>query len=107
MPALPPYPANPQVPLVEDHFGQKVSDPWRWLEADVRTDAKVAAWVQAQSAYTAAYLKQLPERPALEKADEGADRLRTLRPAGAARGQSVLYLEQRTDEPVATAGAPG
>jgi prolyl oligopeptidase len=67
MPALPPYPANPQVPLVEDHFGQKVSDPWRWLEADVRTDAKVAAWVQAQSAYTAAYLKQLPERPALEK----------------------------------------
>jgi hypothetical protein len=43
MPALPPYPANPQVPLVEDHFGQKVSDPWRWLEADVRTDA-VAAW---------------------------------------------------------------
>ncbi len=67
MPTLPPYPASPQVPLVEDHFGEKVSDPWRWLEADVRTDPKVAAWVQAQSAYTAAYLKQLPERAAFEK----------------------------------------
>jgi len=71
MPPLPPYPASPQVPLVEDHFGQKVSDPWRWLEADVRTDPKVAAWVQAQSAFTAAYLKQLPERPALEKRMKG------------------------------------
>lgn len=66
-PQLPPYPASPQVPLVEDHFGEKVSDPWRWLEADVRTDAKVAAWVQAQSQFTAAYLKQLPERRVLEQ----------------------------------------
>ena len=62
-PPLPPYPANPQVPLTETVFGQQVSDPWRWLEADVRHDAKVAEWVKAQSAYADAYLSRLPERP--------------------------------------------
>lgn len=63
---LPPYPASPRGDVVETQFGQQVADPWRWLEADVRTDAKVHEWVSAQSAFTDAYLKALPERPAFE-----------------------------------------
>lgn len=66
-PALGAYPASPQRPVVEHPFGETVTDPWRWLEADVRTDADVAAWVKAQSTFTDAYLKQLPERPAFER----------------------------------------
>ena len=66
-PVLAPYPASPQLPVVEHPFGQTINDPWRWLEGDVRTDANVADWVKAQSAFTDNYLKLLPERPVFEK----------------------------------------
>nr|WP_232280881.1 prolyl oligopeptidase family serine peptidase [Novosphingobium nitrogenifigens] len=66
-PPLPPYPASPRE-TVEDHvFGQTVADPWRWLEADVRHDAKVADWVEAQSRFAQAYLSLLPEREAFAR----------------------------------------
>lgn len=61
------YPETERGPLVETFFGEKVADPYRWLEADVRVDSKVAAWVDAQSKFTDAYLKALPERAAFEK----------------------------------------
>lgn len=66
-PPVPPYPPSPRVPLDETVFGQTVSDPWRWLEADVRHDAHVAQWVSAQATCAQAYLSALPERPALER----------------------------------------
>lgn len=61
------YPPTERGQVVDTVFGEKVADPYRWLEADVRTDAKVAAWVDAQSKFTDAYLKALPERAAFEK----------------------------------------
>ncbi|WP_353229438.1 prolyl oligopeptidase family serine peptidase [Novosphingobium sp.] len=64
-PPLLPYPPSPQVPLVEHVFGETVSDPWRWLEADVRHDDKVAQWVAGQSAFAENYLSALPERATL------------------------------------------
>ena len=67
-----PYPATERGATVEAAFGEQVADPYRWLEADVREDKKVAAWVDAQSRFTADYLARLPERPAFEK------RLKTL-----------------------------
>ncbi|CAH0496328.1 Prolyl endopeptidase [Novosphingobium sp. CECT 9465] len=66
------YPATERGTVVEAAFGEQVADPYRWLEADVREDKKVAAWVDAQSRFTADYLARLPERPAFEK------RLKTL-----------------------------
>ncbi|MCH7629439.1 MAG: S9 family peptidase [Proteobacteria bacterium] len=68
---LPPYPPSVQAPVVETHFGEQVVDPWRWLEADVRTDPKVEEWVVAQSAFTDAYLKALPERAVFERRLKG------------------------------------
>ena len=65
-PPLPPYPPSPRVALDEHVFGETVSDPWRWLEADVRHDNKVAQWVLAQSRFAQDYLGALPERPAFE-----------------------------------------
>lgn len=60
--AAPAYPATEAHPLIEDHFGIKVADPYRWLENDVRQDAKVAKWVEAENAVTQAYLATLPAR---------------------------------------------
>lgn len=71
-PAAMKYPQTERGTVVETAFGEKVADPYRWLEADVRVDPKVAAWVDAQSRFTDAYLKALPERPAFEQ------RLKTL-----------------------------
>ena len=67
-PPLRPYPPSPRVILEEQVFGQTVSDPYRWLEADVRHDDKVAQWVGAQSRFAEGYLAGLPERPAFEAA---------------------------------------
>jgi prolyl oligopeptidase len=60
------YPATQRGSVVETAFGEKVADPYRWLEADVREDITVAAWVEAQSRFTADYLAKLEERPAFE-----------------------------------------
>lgn len=40
----------------------EVSDPYRWLEGDVRVSAEVEAWVTAQNAVTNRYLENLPGR---------------------------------------------
>ncbi len=50
---------------VEARHGLSVPDPYRWLEADVRTDANVAKWVDAQNQVTGAYLAGLPKRDAI------------------------------------------
>ena len=59
------YPVTATGPEVEARHGISVPDPYRWLEADVRTDAKVAAWVEAQNKVTGAYLATLPKRDAI------------------------------------------
>ena len=66
------YPATPKVDQVDEQFGVKVADPYRWLENDVRTDPKVAAWVAEQNKVTNAYLATLPGRQVF------ADRMKQL-----------------------------
>jgi prolyl oligopeptidase len=61
------YPDTRRMDLVEDHFGVKVSDPYRWLEDDVRQDQAVRDWVAAENSVTNDYLKTLPGRTILEK----------------------------------------
>lgn len=61
-PMLQPYPETRKLDLVEEIFGEKVADPYRWLENDVRTDKDVADWVMRQNALSQAYLAQLPQR---------------------------------------------
>ena len=56
------YPETSKVDLVETQFGEAVSDPYRWLENDVRTDKAVADWVAKQNSLTQGYLAQLPQR---------------------------------------------
>jgi prolyl oligopeptidase len=61
----PSYPHTRSLDLVEEQFGERIADPFRWLENDVRNDADVRAWVEAQNRTTDAYLKTLPGRDAL------------------------------------------
>lgn len=61
------YPPTERGTVVEEKFGEHVADPYRWLEGDVRTDAKVRAWVDAQAAVTETYLAALPGRAAITR----------------------------------------
>ena len=56
------YPATRRVDVVETTFGRQVADPYRWLEADARSDSEVAAWIAAQNAVTNACLADMPGR---------------------------------------------
>jgi len=56
------YPETRRGDTVESHFGERVADPYRWLENDVRVDREVADWVARQNAATHAWLDRLPER---------------------------------------------
>ena len=54
------YPETKKDDVVDDYFGTKVPDPYRWLE---KNDApEVAAWVEAENKVTFAYLDQIPYR---------------------------------------------
>ena len=80
------YPVTATVDQVDEQFGERVADPYRWLEADVRTEAKVRDWVTSENAVTQAYLKTLPGRDALAarmKALFDFERMGTPRKAGA------------------------
>jgi prolyl oligopeptidase len=61
------YPKTKRVNHVDDYHGEQVADPYRWLEADVRTSKEVADWVAAENKVTDAYLKGIPERPAIKQ----------------------------------------
>jgi len=63
--SAPRYPVTRADPIVETHFGERVADPYRWLENDVRSDKEVAAWVERESAVTRDYLARLPGRDLL------------------------------------------
>ncbi len=54
------YPATKTVDQVDDYFGTKVADPYRWLEDDTAED--VMAWVTVQNEVTFGFLETIPFR---------------------------------------------
>ena len=58
------YPPTLRGDVVEEQFGERIADPYRWLENDVREDPRVRAWVTAQNEVAEAYLAALPARAA-------------------------------------------
>ena len=59
------YPKAAKDGTVDEYFGTKVADPYRWLEND--TSAQTAAWVEAENKVTNAYLQKIPFRGKLLK----------------------------------------
>ena len=58
----PQYPPARRMDLVDDLFGHRVADPYRWLEdAD---SAETRQWLSAEEELWAAYRAELPGRDA-------------------------------------------
>src|SRR5512142_2784087 len=103
---IPPPPVTPREDVVDTWHGERISDPYRWLEG---ASDRIRQWTDLQNARTHAVLDVLTSRPAF------AARLRELlavgllttpRPAGAwvfhtrregAQKQSVLYVRNGVD----------
>src|SRR5215510_198599 len=58
------YPVTKKVEQVDDYFGTKVADPYRWLEDE--TSAETKAWVEEQNKLTFGYLDKIPYREKLK-----------------------------------------
>ncbi len=54
------YPETKMVDTINEYFGVKVSDPYRWLEDD--NSKETAEWVEAENKVTFSYLDQIPFR---------------------------------------------
>src|SRR5215469_18454156 len=59
------YPQTHKDNQVDDYFGTKVTDPYRWLEDD--NSAETAKWVQAENKVTFGYLDKIPYRAQVKK----------------------------------------
>lgn len=59
------YPVTKKVNQVDDYFGTKVSDPYRWLEYDTAADTK--QWIKTEENFTEAYLSKIPFRDLIKK----------------------------------------
>jgi prolyl oligopeptidase len=59
------YPPTRKADVVDDYFGTKVADPYRWLE-DVDSP-ETLAWVEAENRVTFAFLEQIPQRASIRR----------------------------------------
>ena len=62
---VPPPPVAPVRPVIDDYFGTKVVDPYRWMED--RHGPEFLAWAKAEDAYARAVLAAIPNRDVLLK----------------------------------------
>ena len=87
---LPPPPAVEAIPVVDDYFGTKITDNYRWLEDAQKPDTR--AFIDAQNAYTAHYLKQARIRPqVVRRSGRTGKRLRDQR---SLRARKQLLFQQ-------------
>ena len=91
-------PAARVAPVVDDYYGTRVTDPYRWMEKP--DNAELRDWMKAQTAYTRTQLDQLPGRTQLleriRQLDRTTSQVFSITPAG----QRFFYLRQKPDEPV-------
>jgi len=59
------YPETAKKPVVDEYFGTKVTDNYRWLEDD--RSAETEAWVKAENEVTFDYLSKIPYREQLKE----------------------------------------
>ena len=59
------YPTSKTVNQVDDYHGERVADPYRWLEDVDAADTR--EWVEAQNRVTFGFLERIPERATLRE----------------------------------------
>lgn len=58
------YPETKEVEVIDEYFGTAITDPYRWLENDIKEDRAVAQWVEAQNTASSRHISSLPGRDA-------------------------------------------
>src|SRR3954470_17830475 len=87
-----PYPETRKADVVDDYFGTRISDPYRWLE-DPNSDV-TKAWVDAQNKVTSAFLERIPARAAIR---ERLTRLWNYERYGVPSREGARYVFSRND----------
>ena len=57
------YPSSRRGDQVDEYHGNRVADPYRWLEEV--TSPETRTWIDAQNTLTRSYLDAIPERPSI------------------------------------------
>lgn len=94
--AAPTPPAAPRRPVEEVLHGQRIVDPYRWLEDGA--DPEVRAWTAAQNAHTDRVLANLPQRAYFEQQLRelaAEDELVTM---PVLRGDRMFFLRRRAGD---------
>lgn len=61
------YPETRTVDQIDEYFGVKVEDPYRWLEAGARNSKEIENWVAAQNKVSFDYIEKLPFRKEIDQ----------------------------------------
>lgn len=93
------YPATPERPVVDDYFGTKITDSYRWLE-DIKSP-EVQKWFKDQGDYTNSIIKKIPGRDALfnrmkEIQSLGGDSYGTIKQLG----EDYYYTKNKKEESI-------
>ena len=101
------YPKTKKVDIIDDYFGVKVADPYRWLEETNSPETKT--WVEAQNKVTFNYLAKIPYReriknrltelwnyPRYTQPFKGGDNYFFYKNSGL-QNQYVLYIQKSLD----------
>lgn len=87
------YPPTPIEPVVDSYGGVDVADPYRWLEADIRTSSRVADWVAAQNRVSRPCLAGLEGRSAIAARIDALDEIERIGLPQAA-GERLFYTRR-------------
>lgn len=72
---LPDAPETAKHPVTDNLHGETITDDYRWLEQ--QHDPATRSWIDAQNAYTDAYLQQVTVRPEIKAELEKLERVET------------------------------
>jgi prolyl oligopeptidase len=92
----PPLPVAPVRPVIDDYFGVKVVDNYRWMED--RHAPEFLAWAKAENAHTRAVLAAIPNRDSLLKRIEALDAGGTLVRDVQITPQNIVYEKRGPDD---------
>ncbi|HEY2445806.1 MAG TPA: prolyl oligopeptidase family serine peptidase [Rhizomicrobium sp.] len=89
-------PVAPKIPVIDDYFGYRVTDNYRWMED--RTFPKFTSWMRKENAYARALLARIPGRAALLKRIAAHTGGGTVISNVELAGGRVFYLKRTPDE---------